>query len=554
MAEYAGKIVSVTPLPGAAALGGVFPVFLTYSGASLIRRLPPKRDWDTDPVVYNGAILDVVRDWGVVSQKALIVSPADAAEDIGIAATLVWQDGGYADCYDVYVGTDPASLVLVEGPQDATFYAADSDWSYETVYYWRIDSKNNYGTTTGDVWSFTTEDAPPTLAPLIGQWTFPVTERLEFFTEVLAGHDRTEQRIAHRCDATQSAIPSQSFSTQLLVRGEDAASRLDAILHGWLKKWWPVPLWPQARLHTAPLAAGSTVIAIDTRDCDYRAKGYAILWQSDAAYEVVHVLSIADAALTLDDPLVGSFSGPKWVMPCRRGWLVQGGAVHRHAGGVLVDLTWEIDATDLAAVTGYAAGLEYDGMTVLTEAALRSDEAMDASHDADITVLGGSTGPFVVVSNSLVDEVTQSHGWYPFTLAEAWSLRQFLHAMKGRQGAFLVPTFRNDLVLTRAAALTDTSLYVANRGIADNMGFNALRTYLAFRPAGSAMIVRKVTGITEVDGAEEKIDLGTAPGVGFAAGTILCWVDKCRLASDTITIDWHRRGACACTVQLVRVT
>ncbi|MHC4302222.1 MAG: hypothetical protein ACYS7Y_33600, partial [Planctomycetota bacterium] len=32
--------------------------------------------------------------------------------------------------------------------------------SYSTTYYWRIDATNSSGTTTGDVWSFTTQALP----------------------------------------------------------------------------------------------------------------------------------------------------------------------------------------------------------------------------------------------------------------------------------------------------------------------------------------------------------------------------------------------------------
>jgi len=387
---------------------------------------------------------------------------------------------------------------------------------------------------------------------LVGRWTWPVRERLGFFTQILQSHDRTEQRIAHRCDSSGNAIPTQSFGTQVAVWGEDGVAKLEAVLHGYLKDCWRVPIWPMAQAHTASLPAGSGSIAVDTRYCDYRADGYAIIWQGESDYEVVTVDSVADDALTLAANTTKGFVGHKWIMPCRLGWIVTAGPLQRFHGGALIDLEWEVE--DVAAVTGYTADLEYDGMTVLTEPAYWPGEAGEASHDPDITVIGGDTGPFEVISNSDYNEVVQSHVWHPQTMEACWKLRQFLHDKRGRQEAFLVPTFRGDFQLTRPVGAADTSIYVANRGYTANMGTNALRTYLAFRPAGSAFVVRKVTAVSAVNAAEEKIDLAAAPGVAAAMGQTLCWVDKCRLASDTITIDWHRRSACACTVQLARVT
>lgn len=387
---------------------------------------------------------------------------------------------------------------------------------------------------------------------LTGRWTFPVVERLGFLTEIIPSHNRTEQRIAHRVDGSGNAVPTQSFSTQLFAAGEDGAGRLEHVLHGWLQKSWPVPIWPQAQLHTASLPAGSSAIAVDTRYCDYRAGGYAIIWQGEDDYEIVEIDSVADAALTLDGVTLASYTGAKWIMPCRIGWVTSAGALQRYHGGALVDLTWEVE--DVAAVTGFTADLTYDSMTVLTEPAYWPGDCGEVTHDPDVAVIGGQTGPFEVIVNSTFNEVTQSHVWHPQTLQACWKLRQFLHAVKGRQTAFLVPTFRDDLVVTRPVGASDTSLYVAHRGLTRNMNLNDLRTYLAFRPAGATIIPRKVSGMSVVSTAEEKIDLDTAPGAAFGVGDILCWVDKCRLASDAVEFEWRRRGELSCNAQLVRVT
>lgn len=554
MAEVQGRIVSVTLAFGTAALGVPLPKTLSYVGASLVRRLPPKWGWNPDPVVFNGARIDLVRDTGLPPAQAIAVDPEDEEEDVPVDGSLAWQDGGYADIYDVYLGTDPDSLVLVSADQDATNYTWPSDLAYETVYYWRVDSKNVNGTTTGVVWSFTTELAPPDLAPLVGRWTWPITERLRFLTQILAGHDRTEQRIAHRCTAAGLAVPGQSFSTRLAVFGDEAVARMEAILDGWLKQTWPIPVWPMAQRHTAALPADSSAIAIDTRWCDYRADGLAMIWQSEDAYEVVVVDSVAESALTLKDGTLAAYSGPKWILPCRIGWVTSIANVERYGGGLIVNLTWETDGADLAAVSGYVAAMEYDGMTVLTDPALGFQGSFNSSHDADFAVLGGDTGPFEIVSNSTVNETAQDHGWVCRTLEAAWKLRQFLHAMRGRQSAFLVPTFRRDLVLTRPAAPSDTVLYVANRGLTANRSADSQRTYLAFRPAGSSIVVRPVTGIAELSAAEETITLYSSAGVAAAAGAILCWVDKCRLASDEVVFEWLGRGRMTCSAQFVRVS
>jgi len=107
--------------------------------------------------------------WGAgAPTKAANPSPADAAADVTLDhATISWEDGGGADTFDVYYGQDAGSLVKVSDAQVGTsFTISDIDYGspfdYETNRAWRIDATNAYGTTTGDVWTFTTiMFAPP---------------------------------------------------------------------------------------------------------------------------------------------------------------------------------------------------------------------------------------------------------------------------------------------------------------------------------------------------------------------------------------------------------
>ncbi|MHC4662179.1 MAG: C25 family cysteine peptidase [Planctomycetota bacterium] len=87
--------------------------------------------------------------------KAIAINPANSATSISTGAQLQYQAGG-ASSYDVYFGTtNPPSLLQA----DVTATQIDPGLlGYTSVYYWRVDAKNANGTTTGDMWSFTTMD------------------------------------------------------------------------------------------------------------------------------------------------------------------------------------------------------------------------------------------------------------------------------------------------------------------------------------------------------------------------------------------------------------
>ena len=62
-----------------------------------------------------------------------------------------------AELYTLYFGKTSGALSLVAASINGLTYAVPKPpLKYGTNYYWRVDATNEYGTTTGDEWSFTT--------------------------------------------------------------------------------------------------------------------------------------------------------------------------------------------------------------------------------------------------------------------------------------------------------------------------------------------------------------------------------------------------------------
>jgi hypothetical protein len=93
--------------------------------------------------------------------KATVPTPEDTGTDIALSTTLEWTSGTNADTIDLYY-TDPDSLDIYHllDTSEETTYAWTG--SYRTLwgktYSWQVNSTNFYGTTDGDVWTFTTPD------------------------------------------------------------------------------------------------------------------------------------------------------------------------------------------------------------------------------------------------------------------------------------------------------------------------------------------------------------------------------------------------------------
>ena len=140
-----------------------------------------EENWDTvhDAITTGGASYDngqtgwyglsyipFVQLVGTVSggppTKAKTPTPTNTADNVTLDhETITWEDGGGADTYNVYYGTTSGALSLVSSAQAGTSFTIwgvsdGSPYDYLDIRYWRIDSTNEAGTTTGDEWMFTT--------------------------------------------------------------------------------------------------------------------------------------------------------------------------------------------------------------------------------------------------------------------------------------------------------------------------------------------------------------------------------------------------------------
>ncbi|HNY79493.1 MAG: LamG-like jellyroll fold domain-containing protein [Sedimentisphaerales bacterium] len=83
--------------------------------------------------------------------------PGDGATGIEPATTLSWRPGREAASHEVYVGTDPAALTLVDAVAGPSL--APGNLEFGKTYYWQVVEVNEaeaISTWAGDVWSFST--------------------------------------------------------------------------------------------------------------------------------------------------------------------------------------------------------------------------------------------------------------------------------------------------------------------------------------------------------------------------------------------------------------
>ena len=128
--------------------------------------------WDVFDYSAAGPIWSFTTEGNVPPNTPSNPDPEDGATDVSINEILRWDGGdpnsGDTVTYDVYFGTSSPPPLEAEGIMQDAY--DPSTMNIETKYYWQIVAEDSMGlTSTGPIWSFTTEKEPnePPEAPII---------------------------------------------------------------------------------------------------------------------------------------------------------------------------------------------------------------------------------------------------------------------------------------------------------------------------------------------------------------------------------------------------
>ena len=113
--------------------------------------------WRVDAIAGEDTATGDVWNFDPRPAKVTTPDPADEATGEPLNVTLSWAASDIADDYDVYLTPDLAAVSV--GQEGVEF--SPSPRSYSTEYTWRVDASNEFGTTTGDEWTFATIQLDP---------------------------------------------------------------------------------------------------------------------------------------------------------------------------------------------------------------------------------------------------------------------------------------------------------------------------------------------------------------------------------------------------------
>lgn len=363
-------------------------------------------------------------------------------------------------------------------------------------------------------------------------------ELLEFLTDVLPHEDGSEQRVSLREN------PRQILIWDLFLEDGSERSRIHNLLFDWQHRQFAAPLWHDLTRLTADTPAGSLVLPVrTTANRDFFVGGVVVIYTDEVQFDVLMVDAIGPTSITVSSPTTRDFDAGAYVAPVRAALassVLDGSRFTSADARLRIRLTVRDNSRD-AELADTSAFSTFNGKVLLDEKNIVTG-GMSEQFERDITVIDNGTGR--IYQDSAWDRGKRSSRKTFFAKGASglWNVRRLLHALRGQQVSFYLPSFSEDLVPTAVVSSGSNQLVVENVGYTRFVQNRQPRNVVRVVPVSGTPMIRTVVSSVVNDENTETLTVDSNWNATYQPDEILRidYVEEVRWASDSISI---RHGA-----------
>ena len=437
------------------------------------------------------------------------------------------------------VGQSGADGIILTQPETLPTYFAELESKSYT-----LNISTNGPPIVDVIYTFNFSDESPTLE-ITGRrvvlWPFvPDTgydETMSWKTDIINSFNK-EQRLALR-DA-----PRQAFSYKFLL-DEAQFSRAKAISSQWAHRVYGIAVWAEVTPLLNGLTAGSTFISFDTANADYRKDDLILLWISDTQLTALEITTVTTTGVNLKLPLETNW--PKCYVAPLRFARTFSGIDYKRSSNRYITASGVFEVTQNKDLGDNSAYPLYRGKPVLTDrSAVVSDLSERIARTIDI--FDNGSGPIQVDTSANWVRHMQTVGFIKNTREGIWALRKWIHARRGKQRAFWLPSWNSDLIILEDVSSTASAITVSPIGYPLYYGAKDIMVQLK---NGTRLFARVTSGSTNGDG-NEVLTLSAQIGETFATTDIdfVCFISHARFDSDQVVFSHTDVGQVAATIAI----
>lgn len=361
-------------------------------------------------------------------------------------------------------------------------------------------------------------------------WSKPVTETLQWLTDILQSKTGYEQRRSLRLS------PRIQFDAELLLY--DAERQFfDLAMIGSGAKNFAMPIWPQQQWLATSHIAGGFVVYCDTTYRNFRPNRLAVLRGASAfENETIEIESVYADRLILKRPLLKSWPAGTCFAPAVTAQLAEQPNLIKRTDRMMRTQV-SLNVTEPVEHPAYLPSATYRGYPVLEDA---PNEQKDLTHTFERF--------FNTLDNKLSQPLKHDLAKAAFTLYQyAWmthgreqqaQLKGLFYALSGSQKAIWIPTFSDDLTVISNQTGASNALTIRWCGYARFAQNQLGRRDIQIRLKNGEILYRRIISTAEINAESEQIVLDeNFDNVNQDTVLRISFISLCRLSNDTLTIE-----------------
>lgn len=375
-------------------------------------------------------------------------------------------------------------------------------------------------------------------------WARPVTERLEWKTDVITSYKGEEQRRSLRRAPRRYA----EFYTGAIEPHDRRI--METAIFGWGSKNWALPIWWDGRQTTQDTPAGSFEIYADTVYADLQAGQSAILYSDSLNYETVDISAVFADRIELVSETLGYWPAGTILYPLRSAKIDGSLSVERWSGSS----SFENVRFIFEQAANYAESQSFpthNGYPVL-EAKPNWVDSPQLAFNRKTMIFDPGIGLRSYEDQSGIPVTTQRQKHTFLTKQESDSWRKYLYAMRGPQRAMYVPTWASDLRVVATIQNSDAVIDVEHTNRTLLIGQAAGRRNIRVQLTSGQIFYRSIVSSFELNETTERFSISSPFGIQIQPSQIelISYMSLSRFDSDAFEFAWWSGDVCDVSVSL----
>lgn len=385
------------------------------------------------------------------------------------------------------------------------------------------------------------------------EYESPVVEVLAWLTDIIDSIDGNEQRIALRKQ------PRQIFEVTYLLDGNDR-QRMQALLFDWMDNVFGFPLWHERVFLTSDASVGALSYSVSGADqVDFRTGGLAVVFTNSYTYDVIEIDSFTATTITSTSASLNAYPVGTKIMPLRTVRIRNAVGGKKYLNNLEeFRIQFEVTDNDTGAVTpsttpGFWSS--YNSRVMFDDRNMVFSDSVPHQYSRRVYRIDNQTGKVEQSSPWDRNKRGFEKGFFLRNRADLLLFRKLLSSLRGRQKAFYLPTFSEDLTVVTNLSSGGTTMQVSATEYVRLVRNRLPMSIFKITFTDNTSLVRTITSSSTVSSTVESLTLNTTWPANRTVAEIsrVEFYELVRFDSDEIKLTHERIGSVKCTVPVIRV-